>query len=178
MGQVMAYEHNKEPDPELATRTGELAMLIYSISWCFKLMFVYHSNILFVVGVAAGTILPRLAKRDRRLMASKSDVDEDAELSRIRATLRQWRVEAAQKGKPLQLPVMPFLLRNIWTGSLVMFGLLNFSTFFISTVVQVSSFNIDADNTFTLCTRLRYISVLLAYAGQWQCGYLLRSSWR
>ena len=82
-------------------------------------------------------------------MASKSDVDEDAELSRIRATVRQWRVEAAQKGKPLELPVMPFLLRNIWTASLVLFSFLNFSTFFISTVVQVSSFNINADNAFT-----------------------------
>ena len=40
MGQVMAYELNKEPDPEIATRTGELAMLIYSIGWCFKLMFI------------------------------------------------------------------------------------------------------------------------------------------
>ena len=27
----MAYELNKEPDPELATRKGEFAMLIYSI---------------------------------------------------------------------------------------------------------------------------------------------------
>lgn len=31
MGQVMAHEEGKEPDPELATRTGEFAMLIYSI---------------------------------------------------------------------------------------------------------------------------------------------------
>ena len=99
-------------------------------------------------------------------MAYKSDVDEDAELSRIRATVRQWRVEAAQMGKPLQLPIMPFLLRNIWTGALVLFGLLNFSTFFISTVVQVSSFNIDVGNIFTICTRPRYISVLLVYVGQ------------
>ena len=111
-------------------------------------------------------------------MAHKSDVDESAELSRIRATVRQWRVEAAQKGEPLKLPVMPFLLRNIWTAALVLFGLLNFSTFFITTVVQVSSFNFKADNTFTIYTRPRYISVLLAYAGQWQCGCLLRSSWR
>ena len=99
-------------------------------------------------------------------MASKTDVDESAELSRLRATVRQWRVEAAQDGKPLQLPVMPFLLRNIWTAALVLFGLLNFSTFFITTVVQVSSFNFDADNTLTICTRPRYISVLSAYAGQ------------
>lgn len=31
MGQVMAYEHQKEPDADLATRTGEFAMLLYSI---------------------------------------------------------------------------------------------------------------------------------------------------
>lgn len=27
----MAYENQKEPDPELATRSGEFAMLLYSI---------------------------------------------------------------------------------------------------------------------------------------------------
>jgi hypothetical protein len=27
----MAYEHGAEPDNEIATRTGELAMLLYSI---------------------------------------------------------------------------------------------------------------------------------------------------
>jgi len=31
MGQVMANELQKEPDPELATRMGEFAMLLYSI---------------------------------------------------------------------------------------------------------------------------------------------------
>lgn len=31
MGQIMAYENQKEPDPELATRSGEFAMLLYSI---------------------------------------------------------------------------------------------------------------------------------------------------
>jgi hypothetical protein len=31
MGQIMAYELKKEPHPELATRTGEFAMLIYSV---------------------------------------------------------------------------------------------------------------------------------------------------
>ena len=40
MGQVMAYELNKEPDPELATRTGERAMLIYSVGWCIGLIFI------------------------------------------------------------------------------------------------------------------------------------------
>lgn len=93
-------------------------------------------------------------------MSHKSDVDENAELSRIRATVRQWRVEAAQKGKPLQLPVMPFLLRNIWTGALVLFSLLTFSTFFISTVNQVSSLDIDADNILTICKAMVFISLV------------------
>lgn len=72
-------------------------------------------------------------------MAHKTDVDEDAEMSRLRAAVRQWRVEAARCGQPLRLPVMPFLLRNIWTGALLLFSVLTFSTFFISTVVQVSA---------------------------------------
>jgi len=36
--------------------------------------------------------------------------------------------------------VMPFLLRNIWTGALVLFSLLMLSTFFISTVFQATIF--------------------------------------
>jgi hypothetical protein len=31
MGQVMAHELGEEPDRDIATRTGEFAMLIYSI---------------------------------------------------------------------------------------------------------------------------------------------------
>jgi len=31
VGQVMAYEHNAEPDATLATRKGEFAMLLYSL---------------------------------------------------------------------------------------------------------------------------------------------------
>ncbi|KAJ6628757.1 hypothetical protein B0H10DRAFT_2259627 [Mycena sp. CBHHK59/15] len=123
MGQIMAYELGKEPDPELATRTGEFAMLLYSI-----------------VAVVSGTILPHLANRDRRLMAHQGDDDEDAELTRIRNTAREWRVEAARRGRPLRLPVMPFLLRNIWTGALLLFSLLTLSTFFISTVTQATVF--------------------------------------
>ncbi|TFK75785.1 MFS general substrate transporter [Pluteus cervinus] len=123
VGQIMAKEIGAEPDPDTAVRTGALAMLIYSI-----------------VGVGAGTLLPHLANRDRRLMAHRTDVDEDAELSRIRETVRQWRVEAARQGKPLRLPVMPFLLRNIWTGALAFFSFLTFLTFFISTVVQATIF--------------------------------------
>jgi len=123
MGQVMAYERKKEPDPELATRTGEFAMLLYSI-----------------IGVATGTLLPHLASRDRRLMPHKEDEDEDAEVTRLRETVREWRADAARRGKPLRLPVMPFLLRNIWTGALILFSILTFSTFFITTVVQATIF--------------------------------------
>ena len=138
MGQIMAYEHKEEPHPELATRTGEFAMLIYSVG----LFYYYYYGLavvkfdLLLVGVAAGTILPHLAARDRRLMGDKADVDETAEVSRLRATVRQWRIEAARKGRALHLPVMPFLLRNIWTGALVFFSALMLSTFFISTVFQ------------------------------------------
>lgn len=123
MGQIMAYENQKEPDPELATRSGEFAMLLYSI-----------------VGVVAGTLLPHLASRDHRLMGHKDDVDEDAELTRLRNTVREWRAEAVRHGKPLRLPIKPFLLRNIWTGALIFFAILTFSTFFITTVVQATIF--------------------------------------
>ncbi|KAF9057682.1 major facilitator superfamily domain-containing protein [Panaeolus papilionaceus] len=123
VGQIMAYEYDREPDAERATQLGAFAMMLYSI-----------------VGVLAGVILPHLASRDRRLMAHKTDVDENAEMARIRETVRQWRVEAARAGKPLKLPVMPFLLRNIWTGALLLFSVLCFSTFFISTVFQATIF--------------------------------------
>jgi solute carrier family 45 protein 1/2/4 len=122
IGQVMAYEHNAEPDPEYATRTGEFAMLLYSI-----------------VAVAAGTLLPHLANRDRDLIAHKGDEDEDAELSRLRNTVHQWKVDAARQGKPLRLPVKPFLLRNVWTGALLLFTVLTFSTFFVKTVAQATA---------------------------------------
>ncbi|TRM67670.1 hypothetical protein BD626DRAFT_394892 [Schizophyllum amplum] len=123
MGQVMAHEIGREPDPEVATRMGEFAMLMYS-----------------VVAVISGTVLPYLANRDRRLLAHKDDVNEDAELERLRNTVRQWRAEAIRKGRPLRLPYMPFLLRNIWTGALVFFSILTFSTFFINTTTQATVF--------------------------------------
>ncbi|KAF9451657.1 MFS general substrate transporter [Macrolepiota fuliginosa MF-IS2] len=123
VGQIMAHQIDQEPDHDLATRKGELAMLIYS-----------------VVGVIAGTILPHLANRDRRLLGRKTDVDENAEITRLRGTVRQWKVDAARQGKPLNLPVMPFLLRNIWTGALLLFSFLTFMTFFIETVTQATIF--------------------------------------
>jgi solute carrier family 45, member 1/2/4 len=73
-------------------------------------------------------------------MKHKDDVDEDAELTRLQNTVRQWRAEAAAKGKPLRLPVMPFLLRNIWMGAMLLFSALTFSTFFITTTLQATIF--------------------------------------
>jgi len=118
VGQVMAYELQKDPDHDTATRTGEFAMLIYSI-----------------VAVVAGATLPYLARRDPRLLGPEGE-DEDEEISRLRVTVRHWRADAARKGKPLKLPMMPFLLRNIWSGAMVLFALITFSTFFVSTVAQ------------------------------------------
>ncbi|KAF7433062.1 hypothetical protein PC9H_005008 [Pleurotus ostreatus] len=121
IGQVMAYENQKEPEHDKATRKGELALLLFSI-----------------VSVVSGTLLPHLASRDRRLMTHKGDEDEDAEITRIRHTVREWRADAARKGEPLRLPVMPFLLRNIWTGALLLFTLLTFSTVFVNTVLEAT----------------------------------------
>jgi len=132
-----------------------------------------------VVGVAAGTILPHLAARDRRLMGDKVDLDDTAEISRLRATVRQWRIEAARQGKALQLPVMPFLLRNIWTGALVFFSLLMFSTFFISTVFQASLPLITPKRicSYTVI-RPQYSSALWVFVGQWLCGCHSQSLWK
>ncbi|KZT26861.1 MFS general substrate transporter [Neolentinus lepideus HHB14362 ss-1] len=117
VGQVMAYELGKDPDKDYATRMGEFAMLLYSL-----------------VAVVAGTLLPHLARRDARLL---SKPDEGAEeITHLRDVVRQWRAEAARRGKPMRLPIMPFLLRNIWTGALLLFTVLTFSTFFVSTVNQ------------------------------------------
>lgn len=137
MGQIMAYEMGKEPDPDVATRTGEFAMLLYSLGMFLCAGSHKSSHGILIVAVVAGTVLPHLASRDRRLMAHQEDVNVDAETTRIRNTIRQWRAEAARKGKPLRLPVVPFLLRNIWMGALLLFSALTFSTFFISTVTQV-----------------------------------------
>jgi solute carrier family 45, member 1/2/4 len=63
--------------------------------------------------------------------------DEDAELARLQDIVHQWRAEAARRGKPLRVPAMPLTLRNIWTGALLLFSVITFSTFFISTVTEV-----------------------------------------
>jgi hypothetical protein len=101
---------------------------------------------LAIVSVTAGTVLPYLAARDSRLLRQRldgdpddEDVDEDEELSRIRVMVRSWKSEAARMGKPLRLPAMPFMLRNIWTVGLLLFGILMTCTIFVRTVWQVRS---------------------------------------
>lgn len=88
--------------------------------------------------MVAGTLLPNLARRDQRLLAHDGDEEEDAELARIRNTVREWRAEAARKGKPLKLPRMPFMLRNIWSGAMLLFTVLTFSTFFVNSLFQAT----------------------------------------
>jgi solute carrier family 45 protein 1/2/4 len=89
--------------------------------------------------VIAGTLLPQLSRRDLRLLGKDGEEEEeDAELAHLRDLVREWRAEAARHGQPLKLPRMPFMLRNIWTGALVLFTLITLSTFFITTVTQVS----------------------------------------
>jgi len=124
VGEVMAAEINEDPDVEKATQAGDFAMLIYSI-----------------VAIVAGTLLPYLASRDHRLLAQSNPDEEDegdVELARIREMVRQWKLEAARKGKPLKLPRMPFMLRNIWTAAMLLFAAVMASTFFIHTVAQAS----------------------------------------
>lgn len=60
------------------------------------------------MAISAGTLLPYLAARDRRLLAGDVDSDdedeEDADLERIREQVREWKAEAARHGRPLRLP--------------------------------------------------------------------------
>ncbi|WVQ74375.1 hypothetical protein IAR50_003976 [Cryptococcus sp. DSM 104548] len=134
VAEVMAKEVHHHPDVDKATRAGSLALLIYSL-----------------VAIIAGTLLPYFAGRDRRLLKPTSDKlhagdlptdesedDDDLEMARIREMVQQWKAEAARAGRPLQLPTMPFMLRNIWTAGLVLFGCLMSSTFFITKVWQAT----------------------------------------
>lgn len=138
VGQVMAHEIGKEPDAEYATRMGERALLFYSIG---TLLVDSHTLVdraqTFAVGVLAGTLLPHLATRDRRILARYESETQDEELNYLRKLVREWRAESASKG-PLRLPMMPFLLRNIWMGAMLLFSFLSFSTFFITTVAQAT----------------------------------------
>ena len=151
VAQVMADELGREPDLDKATRAGSLALLIYSFGELSQL------GELTAVAIAAGTLLPYLSSRDRRLLGPSADakreddMDEDeVELEHIRELVRQWKAESARQGRPLKLPsselgcvaalsVVPFMLRNIWTAGLLLFAAIMASTFFIKTVVQVST---------------------------------------
>ena len=134
----MAQQYDKEPDSNLATRIGALALLIHSIGKGEAHETRSGANLdIQTVAIAAGIVLPHLARRDVRLLAPSDEEDEDAELARLRDTVRRWQVEAARKGKPLRLPIMPFLLRNVWMGAMLLFSLITASTFFITQVWQV-----------------------------------------
>ena len=118
--------------------------------------------------MTAGTILPYLAARDSRLLrqrldgdADDDDVDEDEEISRIRQMVRSWKAEAIRMGKPLRLPPMPFMLRNIWTMGLLLFGILMTCTVFVRTVWQVRSNTIVT----SLGTERKQASVLIGFVG-------------
>ncbi|KIL00599.1 hypothetical protein PAXRUDRAFT_8078 [Paxillus rubicundulus Ve08.2h10] len=116
VGQIMAYQLGREPDLEIATRTGEFAMLLYSI-----------------VAVIAGVVLPELARRDPRLLPEEGD-DERTHAQRLRLVLHRWREESVATGKPLRLPRKSLFLRDIWTGAMLLFTALMISSFWISTV--------------------------------------------
>ena len=137
----MAMEIDAEPTVAEATRAGELALLLSSIGTSFYRVPDSCLLLPLVVSVIVGTVLPYLAQRDSRLLSNKLDEDEedeDEEISRIRAMVRSWKAEAARMGRPLHLPAMPFMLRNVWTGGLLLFGLLMMSTFFVRTVWQAT----------------------------------------
>jgi solute carrier family 45 protein 1/2/4 len=82
-----------------------------------------------------------LASRDRRLL-EPDDPDADEEAVRCQELVWSWREEASKQGKAVRLPRMPFMLRNIWTFSLIVFALLMFSTFFIRNVISASGHRI------------------------------------
>ncbi|KIR32051.1 hypothetical protein I352_05680 [Cryptococcus deuterogattii MMRL2647] len=102
VAEVMAKEVHHKPDIDRATRAGSLALLIYSF-----------------VAIIAGTLLPYLAARDRRLLKPTSEKlrdgeieienedeedEEHVEMERIREMVQQWKAEAAREGRPLKLP--------------------------------------------------------------------------
>jgi solute carrier family 45, member 1/2/4 len=135
----MAYELDQEPDGELATRTGALAMLIYSLGMCIRCYTgIPTLNVILIVAVFAGALLPYLSRRDKRLLAIPGE-DEATEFQRLRSMVREWRTEAAIKGKKMKLPAMPVLLRTVWMGALLLFSAITFATFFVRTVNAVSA---------------------------------------
>lgn len=144
--EVMKEEQRRQGkggvDKDAGARAGSLAMLFYSIgasSPARPRSFVPSVRAdmrcrPLPVAVIAGTVLPYLAERDRRLLAPDADDDDDdddeteqeREFRRIKSMVEVWKREAKRdpKGKPVRLPTMPFMLRNIWTSALVLFSVL------------------------------------------------------
>lgn len=75
------------------------------------------------VAIIAGTLLPYLAARDRRLLKPTSEKlrdgeigienedeedEEHVEMERIREMVQQWKAEAAREGRPLKLPTSKY----------------------------------------------------------------------
>jgi uncharacterized membrane protein YraQ (UPF0718 family) len=90
------------------------------LSVCFAIA--YGMVLTHIVAIAAGTLLPYLNARDRRLLkpthhkdASEIDEDgsdeeeEDVEMDKIREMVREWKAEAARHGRPLKLPTSELL---------------------------------------------------------------------
>lgn len=85
------------------------------------------------MAVIAGVVLPNLTRRDPSLLPEEGD-DEQTHVQRLRLKLHQWREEALASGKPVKLPRRPLLLRDVWMGAMVLFTVLMFSSFWVSTV--------------------------------------------
>jgi hypothetical protein len=69
VGQIMAYEHNKEPDKDVATRAGEFAMLIYSIGESYLELAYSCVNMTFISG-RCGWIFAASLSQARSALAS------------------------------------------------------------------------------------------------------------
>ena len=86
-----------------------------------------------LVAAAAGAVLPYLSRRSPQLLGEDGE-DQYAEEDRLARMVQQWHTESGDK--PVRLPRMPVLLRDVWMGALILFTVITFSTFFISTVWQ------------------------------------------
>ncbi|CDZ98468.1 Sucrose transporter and related proteins [Phaffia rhodozyma] len=123
VAEVMANSQRHKTRDEQA-RAGSLAMLFYSI-----------------VAVIAGTVLPYLADRDRRLLApdlledgDEDETPEEKEFRKIKEMVKGWKEEAKRDKKPVKLPILPFMLRNIWTAALILFAVMMLATFLVTEV--------------------------------------------
>ena len=107
--EVMRAAQHGEVDKDEASQAGSFAMLIYS-----------------VVAVVAGTALPYLADRDRRLLApelleeDEELSDEEREFKRIKELVGEWKAEAKRDSKPLRLPTSQSLASSVSVEQVVL----------------------------------------------------------